>query len=629
MSSNKIKENDYEKATLMAKEIAALGRRDTKFFRWKMEVEDIFEDLSLSEKEKKKIVILATYGKTKDRSIDIYYENKDLSLSDFISKIGEPFSNSKISNTNLHKLEALKISKYSVTEFNKIFKELLLEMSERDKPNEERLIFLYKKACKKRTPVFNELLTKQPKSLKDAYDIVLKVEETIEPYVSDDEYDSTQFNRIPKRRSFNRRKQNNLSEDKFNKVEKDRKKIDKDIQESDLEALTKSFAEMKIHGSSQSSRRINKIDSSFEYRNKNEHNNHKATAYHHGEKSKVNHYHNYPEAPESDTTSSTDESEEKSNNYNSPHEDLLNKKNQIKKCINGTLSYSEALKKGEYVSSPRGRWHFGLLPNGELALCENEFKESHIKWSNGINYLSKYDLKFFIDINGHLVVTAKNIVKSLDKNDHYDEKTNSITKENKLNKRTEEKNKDQVSVNSVEDNDSLNKSYILEYFAKFKEWLKNYKFPENKSKIYEIGNVIQNVNYKSDKEIIVWDSLPRNLTYNVGYFGDSGYFLVLSDDGSKSKNSPVILYDGAGVKIWQIIPTDEYKGYPFPREYDMPLDFETTTSSNTLTSTTPVVGDIPIYTNLTSTTIISINDNITTKIDKITTKSHKDIYLPS
>ena len=38
----------------------------------------------------------------------------------------------------------------------------------------------------------------------------------------------------------------NLSEDKFNKVEKDRKKIDKDVQESDLEALTKSFAEMKI-----------------------------------------------------------------------------------------------------------------------------------------------------------------------------------------------------------------------------------------------------------------------------------------------------------------------------------------------------------------------------------------------
>jgi len=44
----------------MAKEIASLGIRDTKFFRWKMEVEDIFEDLSLSEKEKKKVVILAT-----------------------------------------------------------------------------------------------------------------------------------------------------------------------------------------------------------------------------------------------------------------------------------------------------------------------------------------------------------------------------------------------------------------------------------------------------------------------------------------------------------------------------------------------------------------------------------------
>ncbi|KAL6590073.1 hypothetical protein U3516DRAFT_771324 [Neocallimastix sp. 'constans'] len=42
-----------------------------------------------------------------------------------------------------------------------------------------------------------------------------------------------------------------------------------------------------------------------------------------------------------------------------------------------------------------------------------------------------------------------------------------------------------------------------------------------------------------------------------------------------------------------------------------------------------IVGDISIYTNLTSTTIISINDNITIKIDKITTKSHKDFYLPS
>ncbi|KAG4081535.1 hypothetical protein H8356DRAFT_1342252 [Neocallimastix lanati (nom. inval.)] len=42
-----------------------------------------------------------------------------------------------------------------------------------------------------------------------------------------------------------------------------------------------------------------------------------------------------------------------------------------------------------------------------------------------------------------------------------------------------------------------------------------------------------------------------------------------------------------------------------------------------------IFGDIPIYTNLTSTTIISINDNITTKINKITTKSHMDFYLPS
>lgn len=75
----------------------------------------------------------------------------------------------------------------------------------------------------------------------------MKVEKTIKTYVSNDEYEGTQFNRIPKKRSFIRRKQNNLSEDKFIKVDKDRKKVGKDIQESNLEALTKSFAKMKIH----------------------------------------------------------------------------------------------------------------------------------------------------------------------------------------------------------------------------------------------------------------------------------------------------------------------------------------------------------------------------------------------
>ncbi|KAL6595858.1 hypothetical protein U3516DRAFT_787719 [Neocallimastix sp. 'constans'] len=287
----------------MTEEIDSLGRKETKFFRWKMEVEDNFEDLSLSEKEKKKIVILATYSKTKDHSIDIYYENKDLSLSDFISKIGEPFSNSKISNANLHIFKALKTNKYSVKEFNKIFKELLLEI---DKSNKERLIFFYKKACKKRIPVFNALLTKQPKLLTDAYNITLKVEETIEPHVSDEEYEGTLFNRIPKRISFIRRKHNNLSEDKFIKNEKDRKKTSKQSN-NHYNSISKTFKLVK--GSSQSSRCINKIERIVTHRNINEYNNHKTTKDHHGEKLKF------------DTISSTDESEEKSNNYESPQED--------------------------------------------------------------------------------------------------------------------------------------------------------------------------------------------------------------------------------------------------------------------------------------------------------------------
>ena len=82
----------------------------------------------------------------------------------------------------------------------------------------------------------------------------------------------------------------------------------------------------------------------------------------------------------------------------------------IKEGINkNSLLSGEVLNKGECISSPNGKWHFGLLNNGELALCQGEFKESNIRWSNKIDYIDKYNPKFFIANNGHLVITAKNI----------------------------------------------------------------------------------------------------------------------------------------------------------------------------------------------------------------------------
>jgi len=56
---------------------------------------------------------------------------------------------------------------------------------------------------------------------------------------------------------------------------------------------------------------------------------------------------------------------------------------------------------GQYITSSNKKYSFGLLPTGELVLCEGaSVKEGCIKvWSNGITSLdpaADHDLKFFI-----------------------------------------------------------------------------------------------------------------------------------------------------------------------------------------------------------------------------------------
>ncbi|ORX41591.1 hypothetical protein BCR36DRAFT_221902, partial [Piromyces finnis] len=77
-----------------------------------------------------------------------------------------------------------------------------------------------------------------------------------------------------------------------------------------------------------------------------------------------------------------------------------------------TLISGQVLNKGNKIKSRNGKYYFGLLDDtGELALCKGEFKKENIVWSNGIDFLKddKYNLKFKVNYNGHLVVTAKNI----------------------------------------------------------------------------------------------------------------------------------------------------------------------------------------------------------------------------
>jgi len=162
------------------------------------------------------------------------------------------------------------------------------------------------------------------------------------------------------------------------------------------------------------------------------------------------------------------------------------------------------------TNNPKHPWYFGILPSGKLALCENEFDEKHIKWSTETTIpntdemnANQLGLKLKIADNGHLVMTAKNILKE------YDIK-----------------------------NDDL---------------------------------------YKVDisQEIIVWDSLPKDLPFNVGHYGTRGYTLIILENGSS--DCQVILYDGLYAPIWKISSKTgaSYKGYAFPLEYNFPLKFKT------------------------------------------------------
>jgi len=78
----------------------------------------------------------------------------------------------------------------------------------------------------------------------------------------------------------------------------------------------------------------------------------------------------------------------------------------------------------------------------------------------------------------------------------------------------------------------------------------------------------------STTEYVIWDSLPKDLPFNVGFPGATGYYLHLKEE-SVFNGASLTLYDGTGVIIWQIKSNDKYKGYAFPREYNMPLAFET------------------------------------------------------
>ncbi|ORY04040.1 hypothetical protein LY90DRAFT_519469 [Neocallimastix californiae] len=91
-----------------------------------------------------------------------------------------------------------------------------------------------------------------------------------------------------------------------------------------------------------------------------------------------------------------------------------------------------------------------------------------------------------------------------------------------------------------------------------------------------------NINISTDnKEYIIWDSLPKDLPFNVGFPDDKGYYLYIKDDKDTRVGASVVLYDGTGVKIWEVKGKQkDYKDYAFPVEYVYPLAIDTTLNIN-------------------------------------------------
>ncbi|ORX48328.1 hypothetical protein BCR32DRAFT_277799 [Anaeromyces robustus] len=78
---------------------------------------------------------------------------------------------------------------------------------------------------------------------------------------------------------------------------------------------------------------------------------------------------------------------------------------------------------------------------------------------------------------------------------------------------------------------------------------------------------------KDRKEYVIWDSLPKDLPYKVGYSDEeSSYNLYI--DNEEIDYPLVKVIDGAGVEILKINSDFKYEGYSFLEEYDRPLAFD-------------------------------------------------------
>ncbi|OUM58767.1 hypothetical protein PIROE2DRAFT_15871, partial [Piromyces sp. E2] len=305
--------------------------------------------------------------------------------------------------------------------------------------------------------------------------------------------------------------------------------------------------------------------------------------------------------------------------YNSNEQDFIFiKQNDKNGSTANTLRSGEFLSPNKFITT--GNYSFGLTSQGELKLCKSGTftDDCTALWTNGLNNVPQgHDLKFFIGDNGHLYITAKDIYREIEDNVKYPKEyidlLEAVINDNEVQKSKEDIEKLKKLVDKYEKNkNSLNKRFRPEEeeeTEKVEDEEKEEKENKNLNTLTKTtptsinDNTTSTINIKTttvvpsttttsntnpnnlsfeldDNEYIIWDSLPKNLPFNVGYPDKTGYYLYIKDGKTAFDGASVILYDGAGVKIWEISAGDDYKGYSYPKEYMYPLNFNTNLNIN-------------------------------------------------
>jgi len=266
----------FQKAFKMAEKIFPLGSEKTSFSMWKNDVMDIIEDYELTEKEKKRVVLSCIDDKYRDRCHQVYHNNKNVKIEEFLEKIKRALGFDNISLRSLKKLQNLKIGNKSVNDYNNIFTLLLNDIETDDKPSDKTLLRMYIEGFKGRK-LQEYLIIKDLKKLEDAMNFAEKLEKgfldyddesLLRPYNNassssfknhnnnyrnkkGDMFDNSKkspfnnasfnynksFNNSKNKNSYNNHQVNNNT----NNSSKNNNKI-----ESDIDKLTENFANMRL-----------------------------------------------------------------------------------------------------------------------------------------------------------------------------------------------------------------------------------------------------------------------------------------------------------------------------------------------------------------------------------------------